>query len=229
MANPMSCSWLALLLLAMVAVQAQDSEESTSIEIASSSSSSSSSEDLTEEKCGKERKGCCSELYIGEEADLVKCFTIHSSKLPPDGDSDVGKTLRFLSCFVECLYKQKKYIGKSDTINMKMVKLDAETAYADRPKERDYHIAMLDHCRKDAMGIYNLLKASPGAKALLKNACRPYLLMVFLCQSDYHQKHECPYFRWEGSDKAGTKDSCAEAKDKCYHIEGIASPTNSSL
>jgi len=38
---------------------------------------------------------------------------------------------------VECLYKQKKYIGKSDTINMKMVKLDAEKMYVDRPKEKE--------------------------------------------------------------------------------------------
>ncbi|XP_033233949.1 uncharacterized protein Obp58d [Drosophila pseudoobscura] len=222
MVNRTSCSWLLpLLLVAMVA--GQDSEESSSI------SSSSSGEDLSEEKCGKERNGCCSELYIGEEEELVKCFTIHSSKLPPDGDSDIGKTLRFLSCFVECLYKQKKYIGKSDTINMKMVKLDAETTYADRPKEKEYHINMFEHCRKDAMGIYNMLKASPGAKALLKNACRPYLLMVFLCQSDYHQKHECPYFRWEGTEKAGTKDQCEDAKDKCYLIDGIAPPTKSTI
>ncbi|XP_022231902.1 uncharacterized protein LOC111080534 [Drosophila obscura] len=223
MANPTISCWLVLLLVAIVAGQEQDSEETTSIAI------SSSGEDLTEQKCGKERNGCCEELYIGTEEELVKCFTIHSSKLPPDGDSDVGKTLRFLSCFVECLYKQKKYIGKSDTINMKMVKLDAETTYADRPKEKEYHIRMFEHCRKDAVGIYNLLKASPGAKALLKNACRPYLLMVFLCQSDYHQKHECPYFRWEGTEKAGTKDTCEDARDKCYLIDGIAPPTKSPL
>jgi len=87
---------------------------------------------------------------------------------------------------------------------MKMVKLDAEKMYVDRPKEKEYHIEMYDYCRKDAVGVYNLLKASPGAKVLLKDACRPYLFMVFMCMSDYHQKHECPYFRWEGSANAGT-------------------------
>lgn len=30
-----------------------------------------------------------------------------------------------------------------------MVKLDAETLYADRPKEQAYHIKMFDYCRKD--------------------------------------------------------------------------------
>lgn len=133
----------------------------------------------------------------------------------------------FLQCFVECLYKQKKYIGKSDTINMKMVKLDAEKTFVDRPKEKDYHIAMFEFCRKDAVGVYNLLKASPGAKVLLKGACRPYLLMVFMCISDYHQKHECPYFRWEGTAKAGTKDMCENAKAECYQIDGITLPTKS--
>lgn len=104
---------------------------------------------------------------------------------------------------------------------MKMVKLDAEKTYEKRPKEKDYHINMYDFCRKDAVGVYNLLKASPGAKALLNNACRPYLLMVFLCTSEYHQKHECPYFKWEGTSKDGTKDQCEKAKAKCYAIEGI--------
>ncbi|XP_016952945.1 uncharacterized protein LOC108026510 [Drosophila biarmipes] len=210
--------WVILVLVAFS--EAQESEEVDTV--------ASSVGDLTEEKCNKKRDGCCSELYIGEEEDLVKCFTIHSAKLPADGDSDIGKTLRFLSCFVECLYKQKKYIGKSDTINMKMVKLDAEKIYADRPKEKEYHIEMYDYCRKDAVGVYNLLKASPGANVLLKGACRPYLLMVFMCMSDYHQKHECPYFRWEGTTKAGTKDQCEEAKSKCYLIDGITLATKSS-
>ncbi|XP_020803506.1 uncharacterized protein LOC110180187 [Drosophila serrata] len=203
--------WLTLVLVFNSG--AQDPEESTTV--------ATSGGDLSEEKCNKNRDGCCSELYIGNEEDLTKCFVIHSPKLPADGDSDIGKTLRFLSCFVECLYKQKKYIGKSDTINMKMVKLDAEKMYENRPKEKEYHIAMYDFCRKDAVGVYNLLKASPGAKVLLKGACRPYLLMVFMCMSDYHQKHECPYFRWEGTTKAGTKEQCEEAKAKCYVIDGI--------
>ncbi|XP_017004325.2 uncharacterized protein Obp58d [Drosophila takahashii] len=215
----LSCCWTFLILLTFS--RAQDAEETAIV--------SSSESDLTEDKCNNKRDGCCSELYIGDEEDMVKCFVIHSPKLPADGDSDIGKTLRFLSCFVECLYKQKKYIGKSDTINMKMVKLDAEKMYADRPKEKEYHIEMYDFCRKDAVGVYNLLKASPGAKVLLKNACRPYLLMVFLCMSDYHQKHECPYFRWEGSEKAGTKDLCEDAKAKCYLIDGITLPTKSPL
>ncbi|XP_039228432.1 uncharacterized protein LOC6531322 [Drosophila yakuba] len=207
-------------LLILVAVaKAQDNEETSSV--------ATYTGDLTEEQCNTSRDGCCSELYIGEEEELTKCFVIHSTKLPADGDTDVGKTLRFLSCFVECIYKQKKYIGKSDTINMKMVKLDAEKTYADRPKEKDYHIAMFDHCRKDAVGVYNLLKASPGAKVLLKGACRPYLLMVFMCISDYHQKKECPYFRWEGTAKAGTKDLCENAKAECYQIDGITLPTKS--
>ncbi|XP_043645373.1 uncharacterized protein LOC122614783 [Drosophila teissieri] len=211
------CHWTFLVLLA--AAKAQDSEETSAVV--------TSTGDLTEEQCSTSRDGCCSELYIGEEEELTKCFVIHSTKLPADGDTDVGKTLRFLSCFVECIYKQKKYIGKSDTINMKMVKLDAEKTYADRPKEKDYHIAMFDHCRKDAVGVYNLLKASPGAKVLLKGACRPYLLMVFMCISDYHQKKECPYFRWEGTAKAGTKDLCENAKAECYQIDGITLPTKS--
>jgi len=101
--------------------------------------------------------------------------------------------------------------------------------YVDRPKEKEYHIEMYDYCRKDAVGVYNLLKASPGAKVLLKDACRPYLLMVFMCMSDYHQKHECPYFRWEGSANAGTKDQCEEAKSKCYVIDGITLTTKSPL
>nr|ADE06695.1 RT06918p [Drosophila melanogaster] len=211
------CYWTFLILVAVS--EAQDNEETTAVAI--------SSGDLTEDKCNTSRAGCCSELYIGEEEDLVKCFVIHSPKLPVDGDADIGKTLRFLSCFVECLYKQKKYIGKSDTINMKMVKLDAEKTFVDRPKEKDYHIAMFEFCRKDAVGVYNLLKASPGAKVLLKGACRPYLLMVFMCISDYHQKHECPYFRWEGTAKAGTKDMCENAKAECYQIDGITLPTKS--
>ncbi|XP_017053601.1 uncharacterized protein LOC108096502 [Drosophila ficusphila] len=215
----LGCCFMVLILVSIS--EAQDSEETDLVE--------SSVGDLTEEKCNKKRNGCCSELYIGEEEDLVKCFVIHSQKLPADGDTDVGKTLRFLSCFVECIYKQKKYIGKSDTINMKMVKLDAEKMYADRPKEKEYHIAMYDSCRKDAVGVYNLLKSSPGAMVLLKGACRPYLLMVFMCMSDYHQKHECPYFRWEGSNSSGTKDQCELAKSKCYQIDGITLPTKSPL
>nr|XP_036669496.1 uncharacterized protein LOC118876965 [Drosophila suzukii] len=207
--------WMILVVVAIA--EAQDPEE---VETGG---------ELTEDKCNQSRDGCCSELYVGEEEDLVKCFVIHSPKLPADGDSELGKTLRFLSCFVECLYKQKKYIGKSDTINMKMVKLDAEKMYVDRPKEKEYHIEMYDYCRKDAVGVYNLLKASPGAKVLLKDACRPYLFMVFMCMSDYHQKHECPYFRWEGSANAGTKDQCEEAKSKCYLIDGITLPTKSPL
>ncbi|XP_030562259.1 uncharacterized protein LOC115763706 [Drosophila novamexicana] len=212
------CLLLGLLLVGQVL--AQDSEE-TAVE-------AGSIESLTEEKCGMKRSGCCSDLYLGDEETLMKCFSIHSNRLPPDGDKDMGKTLKFLSCFVECLYKQRKYIGKSDTINMKMVKLDAEILYADRPKEQAYHIKMFDFCRKDAMTVYNLLKTSPGAKAMLKNACRPFLLMVYLCQSDYHQKHECPYFRWEGDEKAGTKQQCHDARAKCYAIDGIAAPEDSS-
>lgn len=44
-----------------------------------------------------QRDGCCSELYVGNEEDLTKCFIIHSPKLPMDGDTDIGKTMRFLS------------------------------------------------------------------------------------------------------------------------------------
>ncbi|KAH8402348.1 hypothetical protein KR009_011513 [Drosophila setifemur] len=208
----LSCYWLILALVGVA--RAQDSGETTEVA-------------TLDDKCGKNRDGCCSEIYVGEEDEMVKCFVIHSPKLPAPGDTDMGKTLRFLSCFVECMYKQKKYIGKSDTINMKMVKLDAEKMYADRPKEKEYHIAMFDFCKKDAVTVYNLLKASPGAKTLLKDACRPYLLMVFLCISDYHQKHECPYFRWEGTAKAGTKEQCEEAKAKCYAIDGITLPPKS--
>ncbi|XP_017077375.1 uncharacterized protein LOC108112138 [Drosophila eugracilis] len=210
----LSYCWAVLVLVAIA--EAQESDETELVD--------SSVDDLTEDKCNHKRAGCCSELYIGDEEQLVKCFAIHSAKLPPEGDSDIGMTLRFLSCFVECIYKQKKYIGKGDTINMKMVKLDAEKMYENRPKEKEYHIEMYESCRKDAVGVYNILKASPGAKVLLKGACRPYLLMVFMCMSDYHQKHECPYFRWEGSKSAGTKDTCEDAKAKCYVIDGITLP-----
>ncbi|KAH8233345.1 hypothetical protein KR026_007223 [Drosophila bipectinata] len=216
----LSLCWLPLVLVAIS--EAQGSEEATTV-------ASVGGSDLTAAKCGKKRAGCCSELYIGEEDELEKCFVIHASKLPQDGESDIGKTFRFLSCFVECLYKQKKYVGKSDTINMKMVKLNAETTFADRPKEKEYHIAMFDYCRKDASSMYNLLKASPGAKALLRGACRPYLLMVFLCVADYHHEHECPYFRWEGTTKAGTKDQCEKDKAQCYAIDGLTVPTEKPI
>lgn len=74
------------------------------------------------------------------------------------------------------------------------------------------------------MNVYGLLKASPGAKAMLKNACRPFLLMVYICQTEYHKKHECPYFRWEGTEKAQTKQPCRDAKAKCYELDGITAP-----
>ncbi|KRK00134.1 Odorant-binding protein 58d [Drosophila yakuba] len=77
-------------LLILVAVaKAQDNEETSSV--------ATYTGDLTEEQCNTSRDGCCSELYIGEEEELTKCFVIHSTKLPADGDTDVGKTLRFLS------------------------------------------------------------------------------------------------------------------------------------
>ncbi|EDW02632.1 uncharacterized protein LOC6561159 [Drosophila grimshawi] len=176
---------------------------------------------LTAEQCGKKRSGCCSELYIGDLDWLSKCLSMHANKMPAEIEADMGKTFKFLSCFVECVYKQRKYIGKSDTINMKMVKLDAETLYADRPKEQEYHIKILDFCRKDAITKYNLIKFAPGFKAIVKNACRPFLMMVFLCQAEYHMKQECPYFRWESNDKSGGKEMCKDARAKCYEIDGI--------
>ncbi|XP_017864604.1 PREDICTED: uncharacterized protein LOC108614897 [Drosophila arizonae] len=208
---------LLLLLPLLGLVQAQDVSEEEVAE-------PSPIDNLTLDQCDKKRRGCCSDLYLGDEETLMKCFSIHSDRLPAEGDTDMSKSLKFLSCFVECLYKQRKYVGKSDTINMKMVKLDAEILYADRPKEQAYHIKMFDYCRKDAMKLYNLLKASPGAKAMLKNACRPFLLMVYLCQSEYHKKHECPYFRWEGREKSNTKKPCHDAKVKCYELDGIPAP-----
>ncbi|XP_068144429.1 uncharacterized protein Obp58d [Drosophila tropicalis] len=204
-------------------------EDSSEVATTTSKASTTSDGDLNAETCGRERQGCCSEIYLGDEEHLLKCFTIHSTKLPAEGDQDMAKTMRFLSCFVECLYKQKKYIGKNDSINMKMVKLDAENLYKDYPKEKKYHIEMMDFCRKDAVTLYNLLKASPGSAALLKGACRPYLMMVFLCQSNYHEKHGCPYFRWEGNDKEKTTKVCQESKDKCYKIDGLVPPKKSIL
>ncbi|XP_030388531.1 uncharacterized protein LOC115634775 [Scaptodrosophila lebanonensis] len=185
--------------------------------------------EFNEETCSKEHNGCCNELYIGEEDSLMKCFAIHSAKMPPPGDSDTSKALKFLSCFVECIYKQKKYIGKNDSINMKMVKNDAEKMYAGRPKEKEYYIKMYDFCRKDAVGSLNIIKNTPSGKAMFKDACRPYLLMVFLCQADYHKKHDCPYFRWEGNRKDGTEKMCEAAKEKCYAVDGIVVPKSLSF
>ncbi|XP_017837080.1 uncharacterized protein LOC108596128 [Drosophila busckii] len=197
----------------------QDSEESAEVKPSASTDGA-----LTAETCSTERAGCCSTMFLGPTDSLLKCYAIHSSKMPASGDKDTAKTLSFLSCFVECLYKQRKYIGKNDSINMKMVKLDAAQLYKDRPKEKEYYIRMFEYCRKDAMPMYNSMKNSPGAKALLRNACRPFLMFVYLCQAEYHTKHECPYFRWEGSSKAGNKESCAADRAKCYGIDGLKVP-----
>ncbi|KAH8305926.1 hypothetical protein KR018_004133 [Drosophila ironensis] len=212
----LNCGWLVLVLVAISKAQ-EDSEDSTTVATTSNGA-------LTEETCGKKRSGCCDELYMGEDEVIQKCMILHAPKLPDPDEKDTGKLLRFLSCFVECLYKHNKYIGKSDTVNMKMVKLHAETAFADRPKEKEYYIGMYDFCRKDGSNVYNLIKATPGAKVLLKGTCRPYLLMVFLCIADYHKTHGCPYFRWEGNYKKGTEDQCEDARAKCYAIDGIVLP-----
>lgn len=47
-------------------------------------------------------------------------------------------------------------MGKGENINIKMVKKDAEKTYADRPKERDYHIALFEFCSKDGTSFYHM-------------------------------------------------------------------------
>lgn len=36
-------------------------------------------------------------MYLGDEETLMKCFSIHSDRLPADGDMDMAKSLKFLS------------------------------------------------------------------------------------------------------------------------------------
>lgn len=49
------------------------------------------------------------------------------------------------------MYKKSRYIGKGDTLNMKMVRLDAQLQYATRPKEMEYYINSYEECNKRGM------------------------------------------------------------------------------
>ncbi|XP_034480064.1 uncharacterized protein LOC117785908 [Drosophila innubila] len=187
-------------------------------------------ESLTEESCSKKRSGCCSEFFMGDSPNIAKCMTIHSSKMPDEDSEDLGKLFKFMSCFVECVYKRSKFIGKGDALNMKMVQLEAEQLYEERPKEKDYFLKSYESCRKKTQLEFNLLKSTPGIKSLLKNACRPYFMLLHMCVMDYHQKHECPYFRWESNSLDGKDQSfCERARAKCYAIDGLKVPANQLL
>ncbi|XP_060651411.1 uncharacterized protein LOC132788109 [Drosophila nasuta] len=181
-------------------------------------------ESLTEELCSKKRNGCCSDFFMGDNPNMLKCMAIHSAKMPDADDEDVGKLMKFMSCFVECFYKKSKFIGKGDTLNMKMVKLEAETLYGERPKEKEYFVKSYEHCRTHVQTEFNLMKNTPGSKALLKNTCRPFFMYLHMCVMEYHQKYECPYFRWKPDMLSGKDSSCKEARAKCYAIDGIKPP-----
>ncbi|KAM8711240.1 hypothetical protein ACLKA7_000388 [Drosophila subpalustris] len=209
---------LIFLLLSLVAVDqilGQDSEEAVD-----------AVESLTAETCSRKRSGCCSQFFMGDSPNLVKCMSIHSSKMPDADSEDFGKLFKFMSCFVECVYKKSKFIGKGDTLNMKMVQLEAENLYAERPKEKEYFLKSYEKCRQKTQPQFNLLKSTPGVKSLLNNACRPYFMLLHMCVMDYHHKNECPYFRWESSSKGDDRSSCNKARAKCYEIDGLPVPEN---
>ncbi|KAH8407492.1 hypothetical protein KR222_002805, partial [Zaprionus bogoriensis] len=170
------------------------------------------------------RSGCCSDLFLGDHPILLKCMMMHSSNMPDPDDLNMEPLMKFFSCLIECFYKKSKYIGKGDTLNMKMVKLDAEHLYAERPKERDYYIRVMDDCNKKISREFGMLKNSPALKALFKNSCRPFFTLIFVCYADYHQKHSCPYFRW--SDLSEDEHQCKDAKEKCYEMDGLEVPVD---
>lgn len=66
---------------------------------------------------------------------------------------ELSNTWICLQCFMDCFYKKSKYIPKGGTLNMKMVKLDAEHLYEKRPKEKEYYIKAYDECNKRSRNI----------------------------------------------------------------------------
>lgn len=167
---------------------------------------------------------------------LIKVFSVRIQNDIEELSSNLSTSFQ---CLVECFYKKNKYIGKGDTLNMKMVKMDAEHQFAERPKEKAYYIKAYDDCNKRGRNSFcyrsedktlpifivtkefGAIKNSPAVKALFKNACRPFFTLIFLCHSDYHTKNSCPYFRWEDADN---EEHCKDAREKCYEIDGLEVP-----